>query len=114
MKILDPGAQPVGEGDAVAGGNFGVRGVLIHPSDASGGQQTDPSVDVADQVGVFLDHIQVEAAVFFQQRHQRIFPDGHVGQGADIGQKRPLYFAAGGVFVMDDSGTAVSPFQGVV
>ncbi len=109
-QVADLGAQHVGKGNAVAGGDRGVGGVLIDPADAAGRQNAVAAAEI-QRLAVVQD-AQIKAVQrFVHGIEQRVFENIDVGQLLDRFDQRIHDRLAGGVLVVDDAVAAVTGFE---
>jgi len=115
LHIGERGASFVGDGDAVAGGDFGIGGLTIDLAYAAGCEQDSAGVDCEVGAIGFVDEMEPGDAAGLEDQI------GGEGMGAEMemrdgmgsGEECTADFTAGGISMrVEDAGTAVGGFAG--
>ena len=66
FHVGEDGAGFVGDGHAVAGGDFGIGGLAIDLAEAAGGEKNSKRADFVERAVVFVDEANADGAAVFE------------------------------------------------
>ena len=66
LEIGEDGASFVGDGHAVAGGDFGIGGLAKELAEAAGGEEDGAGADFVEGVVGFIEEADTDGAAVFQ------------------------------------------------
>ena len=110
MQVADLCAVFIGKGNAVAGGDFGIGGEAVDPSDTAGCQQHEVAV-ICGKGAALHDVDRETGAGLFHAHHHSVFQNGDIGQGLDLADELVQNLCAGGILVVEDAVAAVTALQ---
>ena len=106
-------ASFVGDGHAVAGGDFGVGGFAIDLADAAGGEKNSERANFVKRAVVFVDEADADGATVFKNEAggERVGAKMQVGNFVRAGKKCAADFASGGIAMrVENARAAVRSF----
>ena len=118
LDVIDFGAGAPCHGDAVAGGDIGIGGLLEDAPEAAGGEQHGAGADVAQGAGFLVEDHRARrprSRVIGRQKvcNSRVTFKTNVGKRGGFAVQRAGDFAAGGIAVgVQDAVAAVRAFAG--
>ena len=115
LHVGEDGAGFVGDGQAVAGGDFWIGGFAIDLTEAAGREEYGAGTEFVERAIGFVDEADADGAAVFEDEAggERVGAQVEMGNGVRAGEKSAADFAAGGIAVgVEDAGAAVSGFAG--
>ena len=113
FHIRENGAGFIGDGHAIASGNFGIGGFAIDLTEAAGGEKNSESADLVKRAVVFIDEPDASGAAVFKNQAggERVGAKMEVRDFVSAGKEGATDFAASRIAMrVEDARAAVRGF----